>query len=110
TQLLFAGAHADVGAGYPTRNEESGLSDIALQWMVERLEARGVQFKGLRPPFAPLASGVAHQPWRHPPWNLLARSVRELKGLATHPSVAARRAATSVLADPQAAPAPYRPP
>lgn len=34
-QVWFAGTHADVGGGYA----ETALSDIALVWMVERLEA-----------------------------------------------------------------------
>lgn len=33
-QLWFAGNHSDVGGSYP--EEESRLSDIALQWMVEQ--------------------------------------------------------------------------
>ena len=31
TQLLFVGAHADVGGGYPQSNEESALSDATLK-------------------------------------------------------------------------------
>ncbi|HEX4235640.1 MAG TPA: DUF2235 domain-containing protein [Caldimonas sp.] len=40
SQLWFAGAHADVGGGYP----ETGLSDIALDWMADeasRCSAKG---------------------------------------------------------------------
>lgn len=33
-QVWFAGVHSDVGGGYP----ESGLSDIALNWMIEKAE------------------------------------------------------------------------
>src|SRR5689334_3880114 len=36
-QVLFPGAHADVGGGYPDENQESGLSDGALAWMISRL-------------------------------------------------------------------------
>ena len=39
-QVWFAGVHADVGGGY----RESGLSDIALLWMVEQAEAAGLKF------------------------------------------------------------------
>lgn len=40
-QTWFTGVHADVGGGY----KESGLSDIALQWMVDRAHGQGMRFK-----------------------------------------------------------------
>jgi Uncharacterized alpha/beta hydrolase domain (DUF2235) len=40
-QVWFAGAHANVGGGY----QEAGLSDTALQWMIERLRPHGVYFR-----------------------------------------------------------------
>lgn len=36
-QVWFAGDHADIGGGYP--EDESRLSDIALKWMLDELEA-----------------------------------------------------------------------
>lgn len=36
-QTWFSGAHSDVGGGYP----ETGLSDVALEWMVERAKKFG---------------------------------------------------------------------
>lgn len=39
-QCWFCGSHADIGGGY----EESGLSDIALQWMVMKACALGLEF------------------------------------------------------------------
>jgi hypothetical protein len=36
-QMLFPGAHSDVGGGYPAGNRESGLSNGALKWMRGRL-------------------------------------------------------------------------
>jgi uncharacterized protein (DUF2235 family) len=39
-QVWFAGAHCDVGGGYP----ETGLSDIALLWMAERARSCGLAF------------------------------------------------------------------
>jgi uncharacterized protein (DUF2235 family) len=39
-QVWFAGVHADVGGSYPER--ESGLAQIALQWMVEEAVASGL--------------------------------------------------------------------
>lgn len=38
-QTWFCGVHSDVGGGYP----ETGLSDIALQWMMEKAVASGLK-------------------------------------------------------------------
>ena len=40
-QVWFCGVHSDVGGGYPL--QESGLSDIALQWMRDRATAAGLK-------------------------------------------------------------------
>ncbi|MGC9439885.1 DUF2235 domain-containing protein [Streptomyces sp. WG5] len=39
-QVWFAGVHSDVGGGY----EETGLSDIALLWMVDQARRYGLEF------------------------------------------------------------------
>lgn len=39
-QSWFCGAHSDVGGGYPDR----GLSDIALQWMMDKAQSAGLVF------------------------------------------------------------------
>jgi len=39
-QTWFIGAHSDVGGGYP----DSGLSDIALEWMIEGARQAGLAF------------------------------------------------------------------
>ncbi len=39
-QKWFAGAHSNVGGGY----SESGLSDIALHWMIEHAKKQGLAF------------------------------------------------------------------
>lgn len=39
-QVWFCGAHSDVGGGYA----EPGLSDIALQWMIDRATEAGLVF------------------------------------------------------------------
>lgn len=56
-QLWFPGVHADVGGGYA----ECGLSDIALQWMIDEAQAVGLKF---RPEFLkqikPNFQGVLH--------------------------------------------------
>jgi uncharacterized protein (DUF2235 family) len=87
TQVLFPGAHADVGGGYP--QNESGLSDCALQWVVAELTALGVAFApNPTVPLKPDACGMVHAPWAQAPWNLLPRGQRGLPaGLAVHRSV-----------------------
>jgi hypothetical protein len=77
TQVLFAGAHGDVGGGYPDPDavadehtpSAAGLSDIAYQWMAGRLEALGVLFAQM-PDYKPnpLPLAIGHQPWRSAPW------------------------------------------
>ena len=39
-QVWFCGAHSDVGGGYA----ETGLSDIALEWMIGKARAAGLAF------------------------------------------------------------------
>jgi uncharacterized protein (DUF2235 family) len=39
-QVWFVGAHSNVGGGYA----DSGLSDIALKWMIDRATRNGLQF------------------------------------------------------------------
>lgn len=73
-QVLFPGAHSDVGGGYPlpsadtpVHRDECGLSDRGLQWMMGKLESLGVVFdtsaKGAFAP-KPDVRGMGHEPWR----------------------------------------------
>jgi uncharacterized protein (DUF2235 family) len=108
-QMLFPGAHADVGGGYP--GGESGLSDGALLWMRDELKRLELCFADPAPlAFAPDALGPAHQPWSRVPWNLWEPVPRRgLQGLKRHASVA-QRMGQPVLADPAAREKrPYRP-
>ena len=113
TQMLFPGAHGDVGGGYPMINNESGLSDIGLQWMMEQLASIGVRFSTTAAyPIKPDALGVAHNPSAHVPWKIpgIPLGSRKLpKDLLQHPSIAARMAAAQVIADPGTKAAPYKP-
>ncbi len=59
-QVLFPGAHADVGGGNPLA--ESGLSDGAMTWMAQQLAGVGVQFESI-PVGKPGAIPIQHQPW-----------------------------------------------
>ena len=110
-QVIFPGAHADVGGGYPTSNDESGLSDCALRWMVARLRAVGVALAGEpAAPFRPDAAGVAHAPWDASPWDKLPTCPRSFPpGLVLSQSVIDRLALRTVLDHPGAAAAPYWP-
>lgn len=109
-QVLFPGAHADVGGGYPSENNESGLSDCALQWMSEKLRELGVVVGPPTAPFRPDAAGVAHAPWRDMPWRALPSGPRMLRaGLTVSQSLADRLALQEVIDYPGAAAAPYAP-
>lgn len=81
-QVLFPGAHADVGGGYP----EHELSDIALGWMKEKLEQVGVLFDALN--ISPNPAGIAHKPWKSPIF-FLQQEAREFKSdsIVEHPSI-----------------------
>ncbi|TND07589.1 MAG: hypothetical protein FD123_3141 [Bacteroidetes bacterium] len=39
-QVWFAGSHSNVGGGY----QDTGLSDLALEWMIEKAESCGLAF------------------------------------------------------------------
>ncbi|MBO0753110.1 MAG: DUF2235 domain-containing protein [Bradyrhizobiaceae bacterium] len=111
TQVLFAGAHSDVGGGCPQTNDESGLSDGALAWMTGQLAQLGVQFSA--PPAHPVkpdARGMAHRPWLHPPWNVLLHHTRRFPdhGLEVSPLVRERMAAGDVPIEGESA-RPYQP-
>lgn len=102
TQMLFPGSHSDVGGGYPTVNDESGLSDGAWEWMQANLQPLGLAFNDVEAyPCRPSASGSAHKPWAHSPWPLFATCVRVFPaGIPQHPSVQARLQAGPVCAEP----------
>jgi hypothetical protein len=44
-QVWFPGVHSDVGGGFP--ETESGLSDIALQWMLEKAKRCNLNFDNI---------------------------------------------------------------
>jgi uncharacterized protein (DUF2235 family) len=59
-QVLFPGAHADVGGGYLPI--ESGLASYTLSWMIRQLASVGVLFSAMPQP-AKGAADVMHRPW-----------------------------------------------
>ncbi|MEB0140174.1 MULTISPECIES: DUF2235 domain-containing protein [unclassified Undibacterium] len=106
SQVLFPGSHSDVGGGYPP-GSESGLSDGALLWMKQQLEAVvGLRFGAPPQHIKADVAGSAHQPWRLPPYTLMPASHVEARqfpnsiGLQAHASLSARRNLPSVQPDP----------
>jgi len=99
TQVLFPGAHADVGGGYTTSDNESGLSDCALGWMTRELAGLGVHFAAAPLiPETPDPAGPAHEPWVEPEWLALPRGPRlHPAGLALSQAVLDRLAAGPVM-------------
>jgi hypothetical protein len=111
TQALFPGAHADVGGGNPASGNESSLSDCALVWMIAQLTKLGVWFAptpATTP--APDPTGVAHQPWVHAPWTVLAHRPRGFpSGLCLTECLLDRLRDGPVVAEPGIPAGPYTP-
>ncbi len=113
TQVLFPGAHSDVGGGYPTKNGESGLSNGALMWMIALMRENGVLFSD-KPSIsiAPDPAGTAHKPWKKPPFNIptVFTGKREFpRGMAMDHSIGERMSAGGVRGAPDEDPSPYEP-
>lgn len=102
-QVLFPGAHADVGGGYPA--DESGLSNGALIWMTNRLASTGVLFARM-PPGQANACDIAHRPWAKSAYATGLRAFPPTLQLSQR--VVQRLAATSVAVQGEE-PQPYRP-
>jgi glutathione S-transferase len=78
-QQWFAGAHADVGGGYP--RDGSGLSDITLAWLSQKLASTGAQFAA-PPVYVPALDKFTqeiHMPWMRPPFDCLLQSPRHVE-------------------------------
>jgi len=113
TQVLFPGAHGDVGGGYPSTPEESGLSNVPLLWMIDMLKSAGVRFnENDTKRFKPDAAATAHKPWVHPPYTfpIFRKGSRTFpKGIVEDPSILKRMSTPDVIAEPKETAAPYRP-
>ncbi len=110
TQLVFPGAHSDVGGGYPTTNKESGLSDGGLQWMIEQLSTRGVLFTDAIKAIKPDATAPAHKEWKNVAVTGLGlRKFNTSYGVVAHQSLLDRKQASAVVNDIGAAPGRYNP-
>jgi uncharacterized protein (DUF2235 family) len=111
TQVLFPGAHADVGGGNPASGDESAVSDCALIWMNAQLTKLGIRF-ATAPDFMPTPdpSGVAHQPWYHVPWTVLSHLPRVFPaGLGLSQCLLDRLRNGPVVAEPGLPPQRYMP-
>ena len=90
-QVWFAGVHSDVGGGYP----ETGLSDIALKWMIDEAEGCGLGFEaGMVAQLKPDPQGVLHNSLQGFMKALptCPRSVPKMtKSASIHPAVIQRR-------------------
>ena len=112
-QVLFPGAHADVGGGYPV--DESGLSDVALMWMTEQLTRQEVLFAPVPAVVpAPVPTALAHRPWDEDTWKNFPQVIRSApdnqmaQGRLIHASVKERMEKGSIGA-PGQGPVPYNP-
>lgn len=87
TQTWFSGVHSDVGGGY----KETGLSDIALQWMVDHAYGHGLRVKlSLIKGLKKNALGVLHDSYDGI-WKAFGTKVRTIaKSAAVHASVKQR--------------------
>lgn len=88
-QAWFAGAHADVGGGYT----HTGLSDIALQWMLDEARQLGlaINAKRLQPSPQPDPLQDRHDESRKRLWQMRPVEPRTVPGDAVlHPSVFTR--------------------
>ena len=90
-QVWFAGAHADVGGGY----ENHGLSDIALEWMMQEINDldAGLQLAPdqLSEALAPDSLEDRHDETRGPVWRTRPSKARKIPDAAElHPSVVQR--------------------
>ncbi len=107
-QLWFAGNHSDVGGSYP--ENESRLSDVSLEWMVQEAQAvpDGLKVDGFVLQLRPDPLGPQHDETRSSFFRFARKRPRApVIGASLHPSVLTRFAAEKVLQYDSYAP--YRP-
>jgi uncharacterized protein (DUF2235 family) len=75
TQVIFPGNHSNVGGGYP----ETGLSDRALEWMLQNLASQGLgyELQNLSRAFAPNPVDIARDEASDLPWLFLPSTPRD---------------------------------
>jgi len=106
-QVWFPGVHCDVGGGY----RETGLSDIALKWMIDEAKALDLGFrKEMVRQIRPDARDVLHDSWTDV-FRLLPnmpRSVPRLDPTGKTPPADVHRSVTDRRKTPPISHAPYR--
>jgi hypothetical protein len=95
-QVWFAGNHSDIGGSYA--EDESRLSDIALQWMAEAAGRCGLTHDPSVLKCYPLATAMQHDECKSSIFRLAGSKVRApLPDAPLHPTVLERFAAKEVL-------------
>jgi uncharacterized protein (DUF2235 family) len=95
-QLWFAGNHSDVGGSYP--ENESRLSDISLQWMIEAAVAVGLKYDSSVLQLYPDPAGPQHDETRSTVFRFFPKIHRKIPADAPlHPSVIERFKVSSIL-------------
>lgn len=112
-QRVFAGAHSDVGGGFDDNEIESGLSNIALHWMLGQLVSKCPNIQWKREELGkPNIRGCMHRPWIHLPWSGLDKVTRAFPDdgrFELDSSVLDRIAASPVPVEAEEIPLPYQP-
>ena len=95
-QLWFAGCHSDVGGSY--LENESRLSDISLQWMLDAATAAGLKCDESLLRLYPDSAGPQHDEVKGSVFRFAGSKLRPIANDAPlHPSVLDRFAAAGVL-------------
>jgi uncharacterized protein (DUF2235 family) len=95
-QVWFAGNHSDIGGSFP--ENESRLSDEALEWMRDEARALGLKLDDAVLHAFPSSSGMQHDACKTLPFRLFPKITRSIKNAAAlHPSVLTRFEQTEVL-------------
>ena len=94
-QVWFSGCHSDVGGSY--LEEESRLSDIPLEWMLEAAVSVGLKYDPAVLKLYPDALGMQHDETRGIPFKWFAKIDREIQDKAPlHDTVIERLRAQEV--------------
>jgi glutathione S-transferase len=106
-QEIFAGGHSDVGGGY----SQHGLSDCALDWMIQRLNTVRSIFDGRRlgGAFRPNSMSVAHDDSRIFPFTATPSRARTFPHIAVPSQSLRQRLASPVETLPGTDKPPYAP-
>ena len=95
-QVWFAGDHSDVGGSYP--ENESRLSDISLQWMLEEAASVGLRYDPSVMQLYPDPTGPQHDETRSNLFRFFSKILRQIRiDAPLHSSVIARFNAEEIL-------------